>query len=40
MFDELVWQYAKTTGLFFAEKAIEVHSDICSDVEKYAALTK
>jgi len=40
MFDELVWQHAKTTGLFFAEKAIEVHSEIYSDVEKYAALTK
>ncbi len=40
MFDELVWQHAKTTGLFFAEKTIEVHEEIYGNVEKYAALTK
>lgn len=40
MFDELVWQHAKTTGLFFAEKATEVHEEIYGNVEKYAALTK
>ena len=40
MFDELVWQHAKTTGLFFAEKAFEVYNEIYSNVEKYAALTK
>lgn len=40
MFDELVWQHANTTGLFFAEKAIEVYNEIYGDVEKYAALTK
>jgi len=39
MFDELVWKHAKTTGLFFAEKAIEVSDEIYGDVEKYAALT-
>lgn len=40
MFDELVWQHAKTTGLFFAEKAIEVHEEIYGYAEKYAVLTK
>lgn len=40
MFDELVWQYAKTTGLFFAQKAIEVHDEIYGDVERYAAMTR
>ncbi|MGB4439129.1 MAG: M14 family zinc carboxypeptidase [Sedimentibacter sp.] len=40
MFDELVWKHAKTTGLFFAEKAIEVCDEIYGDVEKYAALTE
>lgn len=40
MFDELVWQFAKATGLFFAEKAVEVHDEIYGDVEKYAAMTK
>ncbi|MFA9423805.1 MAG: hypothetical protein ACERLG_09520, partial [Sedimentibacter sp.] len=39
MFHELVWEYAKTTGLFFGEKAVEVYKEIYSDVEKYAALT-
>lgn len=38
-FDELVWQYAKSTGLFFAEKAKEAHEEINSDTQKYAALT-
>jgi len=40
MFDELVWRHAKTTGLFFAQKAIEVNDEIYADVEKYAAMTK
>ena len=40
MFDELVWEHAKTTGLFFAEKAIEVCEEIYGDVGKYAALTE
>ena len=40
MFDEFVWEHAKTTGLFFAEKAIEVCDEIYGDVEKYAALTE
>lgn len=40
MFDELVWKYARSTGLFFAEKAIEVYNEIYGDVGKYAALTK
>ena len=40
MFDELVWKYAKSTGLFFAEKAIEFENEIYGDVEKYVALTK
>lgn len=40
MFDELVWPYAETTGLFFAQKAIEVHEEIYGNAEKYAAITK
>ncbi len=40
MFEELVWQHAKTTGLFFADKAIEVHDEINGNAEIYAALTK
>ncbi|HAQ39477.1 MAG TPA: hypothetical protein DCM73_00620 [Clostridiales bacterium] len=40
MFDELVWQHARSTGLFFAEKAVKVHSEIHDDTEKYAALTR
>jgi len=40
MFDELVWEYAKTTGLFFGEKAVEVRDEIWGDVGKYAALTR
>jgi len=40
LFDELVWQHGKLTGLFFAEKAIEVYNEIYSNVEKYAALTE
>jgi hypothetical protein len=40
MFDELVWQHARTTGLFFAEKAIIINDEIYGNVEKYAALTK
>lgn len=40
MFDELVWQHAKTTGLFFAEKAIIIDNEIYGNAEKYAALTK
>lgn len=33
-------QHGKSTGLFFAEKAIEVYNEINGDVEKYAALTE
>lgn len=40
LFEELVWNYAKSTGLFFAEKAREIDSEILSDIEKYAALTE
>jgi len=40
MFDELVWKYAKSTGLFFAKKAIEFNGEIYGNVEKYAALTR
>jgi hypothetical protein len=40
MFNELVWDYAKCTGLFFGEKAIKIYSEINGDAEKYAALTK
>lgn len=40
MFDELVWQHAKTTGLFFAEKAIIINDEIYGNAEKYAALTR
>lgn len=40
MFNELVWEHAKSTGLFFAKKAAEVDSEIFGDAEKYAALTK
>lgn len=40
MFDELVWEHAKSTGLFFAEKAAEIDDKIFGDAEKYAALTK
>jgi len=40
MFEELVWQHGKSTGLFFAEKAVEVYNEINGDAEKYAALTK
>lgn len=40
LFDELVWNHAKYTGLFFAEKAIEINNEINSDIEHYAALTR
>lgn len=40
MFDELVWKYAKSTGLFFAKKALEFNGEIYGDIEKYAALTR
>ena len=40
MFDELVWEHAKSTGLFFAEKAVEVNDEILWDAKRYAALTK
>lgn len=40
MFDELVWQHAKSTGLFFAQKAKEINDEIYSNIKKYAALTK
>ena len=40
MFDELVWEQAKSMGLFFAKKAVEVNSEIYGDVERYAALTR
>ncbi len=40
LFDELVWQHAKSTGLFFAEKTKELYDEIYRDVKKYAALTK
>lgn len=40
MFNELVWEHAKSTGLFFAEKAAEIGDEIFGDAEKYAALTK
>ena len=40
MFEELVWQHGKSTGLFFAEKANEVYNEINGDAEKYAALTE
>ncbi len=40
MFDELVWQHGRSTGLFFAEKAFEVYNEINGDAKKYAALTK
>ncbi len=40
MFEELVWQHGKDTGLFFAEKALEVYNEINSDIKKYAALTE
>ncbi len=40
MFEELVWQHGKSTGLFFAEKAVEVYNEINGDAKKYAALTK
>ncbi len=40
MFDELVWQHAKTTGLFFAQKAMEVNDEIYGDAERYAAMTR
>jgi hypothetical protein len=40
MFHELVWEHAKSTGLFFAEKAVEIDDEIFGDAEKYAALTK
>jgi hypothetical protein len=40
LFDKLVWEHAKSTGLFFAEKAAEIDSEIFGDAEKYAALTK
>lgn len=39
LFDELVWQHAKSTGLFFAEKALEVHNEV-RDLKKYVALTR
>lgn len=31
MFDDLVWQYAKNTGLFFALKALEINNEIFND---------
>jgi g-D-glutamyl-meso-diaminopimelate peptidase len=40
MFDKLVWEHAKSTGLFFAEKATEIDGEIFGDAEKYAAFTK
>lgn len=40
MFDELVWEHAKSSGLFFAEKAVEVNDEIYGDAKRYAALTK
>lgn len=40
MFDKLVWQHAKYSGLFFAEKAMEINSEIYKNVEHYAALTE
>lgn len=40
LFDRLVWEHAKSTGLFFAEKAAEIDDEIFGDAEKYAALTK
>ena len=40
MFNELVWKYAKGTGLFFGENAIEIYNKIYDNIEKYAALTK
>lgn len=40
LFDELVWKHAKSTGLFFAEKAVDVDAAIRSDAEKLAAITK
>nr|WP_312576580.1 M14 family zinc carboxypeptidase [Sedimentibacter sp.] len=39
LFDELVWKYAGSTGLFFAEKTVEFNNIIYDDAEKYAALT-
>ena len=40
MFEDLVWRHGKSTGLFFAEKAIEVYNEVKGDAEKYAALTE
>ncbi|MBP1926359.1 hypothetical protein J2Z76_002224 [Sedimentibacter acidaminivorans] len=40
LFDELVWKYARSTGLFFAKKARKINEEIYGDVERYAALTK
>lgn len=40
MFHELVWEHAKSTGLFFSEKAAEIGDEIFGDAEKFAALTK
>lgn len=39
LFDELVWKYAKSTGLFFGKKANEIYEEIYGNVERYAALT-
>jgi len=40
LFDELVWKYARSTGLFFCEKAMEIVNEIYGNSEGYAALTK
>lgn len=40
LFHELVWDHAKLTGLFFAEKAVEINNEINGDIERYAALTE
>lgn len=40
LFEELVWKFAGSTGLFFAKKAKEIDEEIYGDVKKYAALTK
>jgi hypothetical protein len=40
LFHELVWEHAKSTGLFFADKARTLDKEICGDVETYAALTR
>lgn len=40
LFDSLVWEHAKSTGLFFAEKAIDVYNYYEGDAEQFAALTE